>query len=813
VELAGGERQGRHDGLPEWEAIALNGRRTYIVFDSDVMENAAVHQAMARLKTFLEAKGAEVSVIYLPSGPSGVKVGLDDYLVSGHGRDDLLALASSELRPLPAGEDEDGGDIHACPYRVTASGMVWDKPSRDGTVAVPLANFTATITGDVTVDDGAETSRSFHLVARLGARVAGFDVPSHRFASMDWATEHLGAQAIVYPGMGAKDHTRVAIQMLSDEVVESRVYAHTGWRQLEDGAWVYLHGGGALGSAGPVAGVEVALSGSLAGYVLPEPPTGSELVEAIRASLAVIDLAPDMVTVPLLGATYRAPLGPVDAGVALVGPTGAGKSELAALAQQHYGTDLDARHLPGSWSATANALEELAFVAKDALLVVDDFAPAGSPVDVSRLHAAAERLYRAQGNHSGRGRMRADGSLRATRPPRGLILSTGEDAPRGQSVRARVLVVEMSPGDLDWEALSAAQGAASAGYHAQAMAGFLAFLAPSYGDLAGNLASEVHRLRAAATGSATHRRTPEVVANLAAGWGTFLAFARCAGAITEREHDALWLRVWSALGDQATAQAAHLADAEPARRFIDLLGSALGSGKAHLAGTDGGEPTEAGRYGWRNDDSMHRRPMGDRVGWVDADGAYLDLTASLGAAQAMARDTGEALAVSARTLLKRLHERGYLASTGSASEGRQTHKVRRVVGEVRREVVHVSLENLAPSTSVEPDQPDHEGIGDPDSQVRGQVRGQVFTADGQVSRANLTTEKEPPPAPLPSVVRLVRCSSGERGTTSEERGTPFHSWSGSDGEPDHSGPLPDHEPDQPDHGEHEPAPEWERLEI
>jgi len=162
--------------LPEWEAIALNGRRTYIVFDSDVMENPSVHKALARLKTFLEAKGAEVSVIYLPSGPSGVKVGLDDFLVSGHGRDDLLALASSELRPLPPGndEDKDGGDVHACPYRATASGMVWDKPSRDGTVAVPLANFVAAITGDVTVDDGAETSRSFRLVARLGARVASF---------------------------------------------------------------------------------------------------------------------------------------------------------------------------------------------------------------------------------------------------------------------------------------------------------------------------------------------------------------------------------------------------------------------------------------------------------------------------------------------------------------------------------------------------------------------------------------------------------------------------------------------------------------
>ena len=39
---------------------------------------------------------------------------------------------------------------------------------------------------------------------------------------------------------------------------------------------------------------------------------------------------------------------------------------------------LDARHLPASWAATPNALEGLAFLAKDAVLVVDDFNPTGA---------------------------------------------------------------------------------------------------------------------------------------------------------------------------------------------------------------------------------------------------------------------------------------------------------------------------------------------------------------------------------------------------------------------------------------------------
>jgi hypothetical protein len=44
--------------LADWEYVALNGRRTFIVFDSDVMENPQVHAALMRLKSFLDSRGA-----------------------------------------------------------------------------------------------------------------------------------------------------------------------------------------------------------------------------------------------------------------------------------------------------------------------------------------------------------------------------------------------------------------------------------------------------------------------------------------------------------------------------------------------------------------------------------------------------------------------------------------------------------------------------------------------------------------------------------------------------------------------------------
>jgi hypothetical protein len=57
---------------------------------------------------------AEVLQIYLPSGESGAKQGVDDFLAAGYCVDDLLAYAASELREPPEGEDYlDGPDTQA----------------------------------------------------------------------------------------------------------------------------------------------------------------------------------------------------------------------------------------------------------------------------------------------------------------------------------------------------------------------------------------------------------------------------------------------------------------------------------------------------------------------------------------------------------------------------------------------------------------------------------------------------------------------------------------------------------------------------
>jgi hypothetical protein len=142
----------------------------------------------------------------------------------------------------------------------------------------------------------------------------------------------------------------------------------------------------------------VAPPDTLVRYRLRTPPDGEALANAVRASLR-LDAAPLRLTVPLYGAMVRSVLGPADYTLHLAGRTGAGKTALAACALAHFGPELvDGRQPPASWTSTGNSLEALAHAAADAPLLVDDFVPSGSAVDVARAHRDADRLGRAQGN-------------------------------------------------------------------------------------------------------------------------------------------------------------------------------------------------------------------------------------------------------------------------------------------------------------------------------------------------------------------------------------------------------------------------------
>ena len=201
---------------------------------------------------------------------------------------------------------------------------------------------------------------------------------------------------------------------------------------------------------------------------------------------------------------------PIDFSVHLTGPTGAFKTELAALAQAHFGAAFNGRRLPASWADTANMLEKKAFLAKDAVLVVDDFAPTGTTADVQRLHREADRLFRAAGNRSGRARMRADGGSGPPTTPRGLIISTGEDIPERPEPAGAPPGARADPGRHRADRpLGERRPTRRRGFSLQAMAGYLRWLAPHIDELQETLPSGSGPF-ATRSSKAAASRTPDI---------------------------------------------------------------------------------------------------------------------------------------------------------------------------------------------------------------------------------------------------------------------------------------------------------------
>ncbi len=365
-----------------------------VAYDADSRRNRHVAGHLRRLIQQLREDGFAVE---LETWDEADGKGIDDLLaagkqatvVTGDAVDEAVEGVVGEAEaadPAPGGADgQDGGDTEKTPqgnsYRAVGGMLCLCEWEGGKEQHIPLCNFVARIAEERVRDDGAETFTYFLVDGRTagGVELPAVEVAASEFADMGWVADRWGAVAIIEAGRGVKDHLRAAIQWQSlGRAARRTLYAHLGWRQFGPD-WLYLHAGGAIGAEGASSLVETAPPEPLARFVLPAPPGNDELRAAVRASLGLLDgLAPDRIAFPLAVAPYRAVLGDADFSVHFVGATGLFKTEFAALGQQHHGPELDARHLPGSWSSTGNSLEAMCFAAKDALIVVDDFAPGGS---------------------------------------------------------------------------------------------------------------------------------------------------------------------------------------------------------------------------------------------------------------------------------------------------------------------------------------------------------------------------------------------------------------------------------------------------
>lgn len=234
------------------------------------------------------------------------------------------------------------------------------------------------------------------------------------------------------------------------------------------------------------------------------------------------------------------------------------------------------------------------------------------------------------------------------------------------------------------------------------MAAFVQWLAPHYDVVLKTLPQELITLRAAAVQTA-HRRTPELIANLALGWHYFLACAHDLGVLSATECEQFWGWAWRTLGEVGNAQQAHQADDDPVARFLALLRGALTAGLAHVQDARRyGPPPDPQDWGWTvrerttpADAYQEWTPHGACIGYLDDTRLYLEPEASYSVVQRIAETQRAPLAISQRTLHGRMHEQGLLLTQPSQSQ--KTVSKRVGPAQALRRVLDLAVSTLVPS--------------------------------------------------------------------------------------------------------------------
>ena len=524
-----------------------------------------------------------------------------------------------------------------------------------------LANFSATIITETHFLDGRSNTTTLTIEGQQpnydspGGKpraLPPIEIDATQFTSMSWVLPNWGVQAVIRPGSSIRDDLRTAIQLQSKPTIRN-IYKHIGWETI-DGEKAYVHAGGAITAKGNDPSVEVRLPNELSLYNL---ASDADTKEAIRATLRLHEITMPEITWPIMSAMLTPVFGQVDFGLHLTGRTGTFKSEVMSLFQSHYGAGMDARHLPGSWSSTGNALEAQAYYAANAAFVVDDFVPQGTAWQQRSYQATADKLIRSQGNQSGRARLTDTSNLQTTMYPtwdntqhrrghsrRTLGASKAND--RGAQPRRR------GPGKLT-------KAQHDRKLYPATMQALIRSLCMSNIDLS-ERAEEIRNQNL----NVGHTRTPSMLGRLIATIEAFINWAKQVGAITDKEAKVFSKNAYVSILEAGKHQQSYLEAMDPCDLFTAAVRQVLATGLGHLRTLNGGIPLEPTILGWTAENGMGEMPTyksrGPCIGWVDwnDDTLYMDVTAGYNLIRKIA---GPEISITKQTLFKRLKDAGVLS--------------------------------------------------------------------------------------------------------------------------------------------------------
>ena len=329
-------------------------------------------------------------------------------------------------------------------YLCVNGSMVYERQTERGTTRQVVAHWIGKVVERSSrMDDDVQTEHLATVELQHGEETQALPISTDHFgdpnAFQRFIAGRAGERYTVLAGM--TKHLIPAILALSGEYPRRTSYRFMGWTQI-DRCWTYvspemsIHGNGQLEQS-----PDVDLEHRLRDYSLRESVEG---MEAFASAIATLPkhLAPTLTAFALLPVLQRffPPVAPKPA-LHLVGTSGSGKSEIAALMASFYG-HFTRDTPPAQWGDTVNTVETLGYALADALYWVDDYKA------IYADEKTFTRFLQSYSRSMGRGRLSRDAKVKTDRYCRGLLLSTGETTIEGEaSVLSRMLVLKVPP----WE--------------------------------------------------------------------------------------------------------------------------------------------------------------------------------------------------------------------------------------------------------------------------------------------------------------------------------------------------------------------------
>ena len=560
------------------------------------------------------------------------------------------------------------------PYESDGNCLYLITKDKHGQTRKRLCNFAPYIIEQVTKNDGTNSATWITLggTQEDGEVLQPITIRGIELGSFDWLIDRWGAGCFLEVTNNVKEHVRVAIQKTARHAKKTTIYTVTGWRKLRDG-WHYLMPGDD--------DVTMELPGKLEAYHMERNYSYCDIATAgcLLEQLA----APEEVTYTMLAHVFSSPLKHFlkMAGCEpkfilwLIGKTGSCKSSVSAVMLSFFGC-FTGTTLPVSFQDTANSINEQAHMMKDAPIVIDDFHPC-DPQEQNKMTATAQKLIRNYGDHTGRARLSSRCELMAARPPQGNAIVTAEFPPDiGESGTARCFTIELKPGDVDLQTLSAFQELAADGTLNRCGFAYTEWLRESFLCDEETESTFVKALRALfekyrsefnGSGMRSHGRVAENVAWLQMGFHFFLMFLEHHLGYGEAYLTQMEEKFKDILYRVARRQSDAINLDKPTHLFLRKFYAMLESGQFYLKNRKSLAPDEV--------------QPGICVGYYDTERTYFFADLAHRLVRKLCNDQGENFTISCRSLLKALAEEGLIETTNGQNT-RSMHldgKSRRVV--------------------------------------------------------------------------------------------------------------------------------------